>query len=210
MDNPSNQGMPPQQSQQPQPQQPQQYYQQPYPQQQQQQYPSYQQPTVPGAPAPSQAQFSAQAQNPAQYGVRVVDSLSTNEFHVEINGQIVTGVFSVSGLTPFRLSVDEAGRPVKVEQASLVVTKMVQQDPNLPFNSWVREAVRAQGKVLPTREIAIVAMDEGVETRRWVFQNAWISEVLFSDFDTALEYLVEERITIRHSGVVELWPGESR
>jgi hypothetical protein len=191
MDNPANQSPPL-------PQQPGQQQQQSF------QQPAQQQP-APQA-APSQANFSVQAQNPAQYGVRVVDSLSANEFHIEINGQIVTGVFAVNGLTPFCLQVDEAGKPVGIKYPPLIITKMVQQDPTLPFNAWVREAVQARGSVLPTREIAVVAMDEGTETRRWVYGNAWISEVSFSDFDTALEYLVEEKITIRHGGVEEIWP----
>lgn len=183
----------------------QQSYQQPDYQQQQQQYP--QQPYQPPAPQqPAAPVVSPQAQNPERYGLRVVDSLTSNEFHVEINGQIVTGVFAVHGLTSFKLEVDETGKPVAVKRAPLVITKMVQQDANLPFNAWVREAVQAQGKVLPTREISVVAMDEGVETRRWVFHNAWISDVQFSDFDTALDYLVEEKITIQHGGVEEIWP----
>jgi hypothetical protein len=192
MGNPSYPSAPP-------PQQPGQYPQQPVPQQPGQ----YQQP-APQQP-PSQGTYSPQAQNPAQYGVRVVDSLTTNEFHLEINGQVVTGVFAVSGLAPFSLKV-ENGKPVGINYPPLVITKMVQQDPTLPFNAWVREAVQARGTVLPTREISIVAKDEGVETRRWVYHNAWISEVTFSDFDTALDYLVEEKVTIQHGGVEEVWP----
>lgn len=210
-----NQNLPPQQQYggQTQPQQPQQpQYQQPQYQQQQQPYdygqqqtqvsPSQQQP----GPAPSQSQFSPQAQNPAQYGYQTVDSLSANEFHIEINGQIATGIFAVAGLATFGLKLDEKYKPVDFEYPALIITKMVQKDPNLPFNQWVREAIQARGTVLPTREIAVVAMDEGVETRRWVYHNAWISNVSFSDFDTALEYLVEEKITIQHGGVEEVWP----
>jgi hypothetical protein len=174
-------------------------YQQPqaaYPPQPAQSYP----------PPPAQPGLSPQAQNPAQFGIRVVDSLTANEFRVEINGQTVTGIFSVSGIVPFSIKVDETGKPVGINSPPLTITKMVQQDPNLPFNAWVREAVQARGSVLPTREIAIVALDEGVETRRWVYHNAWICEVLFSDFDTASEFLVEEKVVIRHGGVEELWP----
>lgn len=164
-----------------------------------------QQPQMPQH-APSTATFSPQAQNPAQYGVRAVDSLSANEFKVEINGKVVSGIFAISGLSPFSLKLDDTGKPVGFNYPALVVTKMVQQDSTLPFNQWVREAIQARGTVLPTREIAVVAMDEGVETRRWVYRNAWISEIKFSDFDTALEYLVEEKITIQHGGVDEIWP----
>jgi T4-like virus tail tube protein gp19 len=199
MDNPTNPSAPF-------PQQPTQPQQTPYEQQfqQQQQYPQQAPPATPQQP-PTQAAYSPQSQNPNQYGLRVVDSLTTNEFRLEINGQIVTGVFAVSGLAPFSLKV-ENGKPVGINAPSLLVTKMVQQDSTLPFNAWVREAVQARGSVLPTREISIVAMDEGTETRRWVYHNAWISEVKFSDFDTALDYLVEEKITIQHGGVEEIWP----
>lgn len=175
--------------------------QQQYPQQPQQDPYQQQQPQH----APSQSAYSPQAQNPGQYGIRAVDSLTANEFHIEINGQIVTGIFAVSGLSSFSLKLDDS-KPVGFKYPSLLVTKMVQQDPNLPFNKWVREAIDARGTVLPTREISIVAMDEGAETRRWVYRNAWISHVEFSDFDTALEYLVEEKITIQHGGVEEIWP----
>lgn len=157
-------------------------------------------------PPPSAGIHSPQAQNPAQYGIRAVDSLSANEFRVEINGKAVSGIFAVGGLCPFSLKLDDNGKPIGFSYPPLVVTKMVQQDSRLPFNQWVREAIQARGTVLPTREIAIVAMDEGVETRRWVYRNAWISEIKFSDFDTALEYLVEEKITIQHGGVEEIWP----
>ncbi len=169
------------------------------------QQPAYQQP-YPPQPAPSQTTHSPQAQNPQQYGLQVVDSLTSNEFKLEINGQTVTGVFAVTGLCSFSLKVDEGGKPIGINYPPLVVTKMVQQDPRLPFNAWVREAVQARGTVLPTREISVVAMDEGIETRRWVYHQAWISEVTFSDFDTALEFLIEEKITLRYSSVEEIWP----
>jgi hypothetical protein len=135
-----------------------------------------------------------------------VDSLSANEFRVEINGQTVTGVFSVAGLCPFSIKVDDTGKPIGLNTPPLVLTKMVQQDPTLPFNAWVREAVQARGTILPTREITVVALDEGVETRRWVYRNAWVREVTFSDFDTALDYLVEEKITLHYQQVEEIWP----
>lgn len=156
--------------------------------------------------APTGFAPSPQAQNPAQYGVKVVDSLSANEFSVQINGQTVTGVFAVSGLNTLSLRVDENGKPIGIAYPPLTITKMVQQDPTLPFNQWVREAVQARGTVLPTREITVIALDEGVETRRWVYRNAWISSVTFSDFDTALDYLVEEKVVIQHGGVEEIYP----
>ncbi|MCD4686180.1 MAG: phage tail protein [Anaerolineae bacterium] len=134
-------------------------------------------------------------------GIQAVDSLSANEFHVEINGTLVSGIFGVNGL--HIRSVDlSAGRLV---HQPLTITKMVQQDPELPFNQWTRETL-ANPTTKVTREIAVVAMDEGKETRRWVYQNAWISDIAFSEFDTGRDELIEERLTIQHNGVEEIWP----
>jgi len=134
-------------------------------------------------------------------GIKAVDSLSANEFHVEINGEIATGIFGVSGLCSRKVDV-AAG---KLVHQPLNITKMVQQDPDLPFNQWTRETLeKPTSKV--TREIAVIAMDEGVETRRWVYSEAWISDIAFSDFDSSREELIEEQLTIQHSGVDEVWP----
>ncbi len=125
---------------------------------------------------------------------RSVDSLSAYEFQVELNGQIVGGVFNVHGLTSFILAED---------MPPVVIAKMVQRDPGLPFNRWIRETL-AGGR--PTRDLAIVAMDEGYETRRWVYRDAFISRISYSDFDTGLTELVEERVEIRADRVEEIWP----
>lgn len=143
----------------------------------------------------------AEVQTPEVSGVQSVDSLSANEFHVEIDGEKAAGIFGVSGL--HIRSVDlAAGRLVN---QPLTIVKMVQSDPEIAFNRWARETL-ANPTAKVTREIAIVAMDEGVETRRWVYKNAWISDIAFSDFDTASESLIEERLTIQHHGVEEVWP----
>lgn len=172
------------------------------PQQQPQDY--QQQPTH--QPAPQQ-EFYQQQQAMAQggQGIQAVDSLSTNEFAVELNGERVTGVFSVSGLSSYSLKLDDA-KPVGMDFPPFTITKMVQQDPNLTMNQWTRETVAARGTRLPTRDVAIVALDEGIETRRWVYRNCWISGIRFSDFDTGLDFLIEEKITIQHGGVEEIWP----
>lgn len=181
----------------------QQYY-QPDPYQQQQQ--PYQQPVHQTAP-PQQGDFYYQ-QAAAQghgHGVQAVDSLSANEFVVEVGGERATGIFAVTGLSSYALRMED-GKPVGMDFPPIVVTKMVQQDVTNPFNKWTRETVAARGTRLPTRDVAIVALDEGLETRRWVYRNCWISSIQFSDFDTAIDFLVEEKITIQHGGVEEIWP----
>ncbi len=126
--------------------------------------------------------------------IRAVDSLSAYEFQIEIDGQPVSGIFAVKGLTSFVLDGD---------LPPLVITKMVQQDPSTPFNTWTR-ATMAGGQ--PTRNLAVVAVDEGVETRRWIYHHAYITAIRFSDFDTASSELVEEQITIQAERVEEVWP----
>ncbi|MBP8973796.1 MAG: phage tail protein, partial [Anaerolineae bacterium] len=84
------------------------------------------------------------------------------------------------------------------------ITKMVQRDPDLPFNAWIRETL-TNPTVKIVRQIAIVAMDEGIETRRWTLKDAWISAVGYSDFDSGSDQLIEERVTVQHSGVEEVW-----
>lgn len=123
-----------------------------------------------------------------------IDSLSAYEFHVELDGQTVDGIFSVSGLASFMLDGD---------YPPVVISKMVQQHPENAFNVWTRETAAGQK---PTRDVAVVAMDEGVETRRWVYRAAYITQIAFSSFDTASSELVEERITIKAEGVDEIWP----
>lgn len=134
-----------------------------------------------------------------QSSLRAIDSLSANEFAVELDGEAVTGVFGVSGLCSLSL---EGRTPV---HRPLVLSKMVQRDPGLPANRWVRDTL-ANPPARVTRSLAVVALDEGVETRRWVLRDAWISGVEYSDFDSGSQALVEERLTIQHGGVEEVWP----
>ncbi|MBN1562374.1 MAG: phage tail protein [Anaerolineae bacterium] len=134
-------------------------------------------------------------------GIRAIDSLSANEFQVEIDGEVAAGIFGVSGIHIRHVDLT-AG---KLVPQPLTITKMVQQDAALPFNQWTHETL-ANPTTKVTREIAVVAMDDGVETRRWVYKDAWISDIAFSDFDTARDELIEERLTIHHGGVEEIWP----
>jgi hypothetical protein len=130
----------------------------------------------------------------APTGIQAVDSLSAHEFKVEINGQEVSGIFAVQGLTSF--SSTGAFPP-------LTITKMVQQGAEQPFNAWIRETEAGEEAV---RDVAIVAMDEGKETRRWVYRAAQIIHVGYSDFDTGRSELVEERVTLKADAVDVIWP----
>lgn len=135
-----------------------------------------------------------------------VDSLVANEFTVEINGEQLLGVFRVSGLVSFRLTGGDEHN-ISQEKPPFTLAKMVQRDGNNPFNKWLRVSMNTPlGKDRPRRDIAIVAVDDGVETRRWTAKGAWISEVRYSDFDTGMSEMVEEIITMYYDAMVESWP----
>ena len=130
-----------------------------------------------------------------------VDSLIANEFAVEINGESVQGIFRVSGLVTFML--DEAGNRVK---PTFSITKMVQRDPSLAINSWMRETQQSRnGGERPRRDVTVLAVDDGVVSRRWTAKNAYIVSVAYSSFDSALSEMVEETITIGYDDLEEGW-----
>lgn len=125
---------------------------------------------------------------------QTIDSLVANEFTVELDGAKVDGVFRVSGLTLFKTTID----------TPVVITKMVQRDPNVAFNKWLKDTLNAVGKV-PTRNVSITAVDDGVAVRRWMFNDAHVASVTYSDFDTASAEMVEERIALNYGSVSHAW-----
>lgn len=130
-----------------------------------------------------------------------IDSLVANEFAVELDGTRLYGVFRISGMTPFMLNEENVAVSVPFQLA-----KMVQRDGNNVFNKWLRETVAAKSSGdRPTRTVAVVAIDDGVETRRWTFTDAYIAAVAYSDFDSASSEMVEETITIHYAAVEETW-----
>jgi phage tail-like protein len=140
-------------------------------------------------------------------GVQAIDSLSANEFGVELEGEKITGIFRVSGLVSFKLDV-KTTTALKAVKEPFKIIKMVQRDPNNPFNKWLRETIAAQTDIVrPKRTLAIMAIDDGVETRRWTVKGAWITSVSYSDFNTASGELVEETLTINWDEIEETWPG---
>jgi phage tail-like protein len=137
--------------------------------------------------------------------VRAIDSLSANEFAVEVDGEAVTGVFRVAGLIAYKLDV----RPslTKAQRDPFTLSKMVQRDPALPFNRWIRETIATKDDIVHARRtVDIVALDDGAEVRRWRVKGAWISEIAYSDFDSGSGELVQQRLTIQYDEIEEIWP----
>jgi len=133
--------------------------------------------------------------------IQEVDSLVANEFAVEIDGTEVQGIFSVEGLTLFQL--DDDGNRVK---PALIITKMVQRDSSLPFNQWHKETVESRdGDTRPTRSIAVVAIDDGIETRRWTLKDAYITGISYSNYDAGSSEMIEETYTIAYNDIEEAW-----
>jgi hypothetical protein len=128
-----------------------------------------------------------------------LDSLSANEFRVEINGQQVEGIFRISGFKPFDF-VNTGGIN------TLLMTKMVQRDGNNPFNKWVRESITTLNMdVNPTRTLTIIAVDDGTEIRRWTLNGAYLTNLSYSDFDSGSTELVEEQVVIQYDSVEIQW-----
>ena len=135
---------------------------------------------------------------------RHVDSLSANEFAVELEGVRVSGIFRISGLSPFKLDV----KPTLTKRIKdpFKLTKMVQRDPENPFNRWLRETTSSRDDIVrPTRTLAIIALDDGVETRRWIIKGAWIADVAYSDFNSGSSELIEETLTLYYEDIEDRW-----
>lgn len=137
---------------------------------------------------------------------RQIDTLAANEFAVEIDGERVTGVFRVAELIAFKLDVKPS--LTKYMQEPFKIVKMLQRDPHSPFNRWVRETIAARDDIAhPKRQLSIIAVDDGVETRRWIVKGAWISEIRYSDFNSGSAELVEETLLIRYDDIEVVWAG---
>jgi hypothetical protein len=135
---------------------------------------------------------------------QAVDSLSANEFAVEVDGARISGIFRILGLTPFKLDIKPSMK--KLVREPFKITKMVQRDPESPFNRWLRDSVTSRDDIVrPTRKLAIIAIDDGVEIRRWTIQGAYISEVSYSDFNSSSNELIEETVTVYYDDVIESW-----
>lgn len=134
-----------------------------------------------------------------QIGIIALDSLVANEFEVQLDGETVSGIFRVGGLTTFKL--DQDGDRV---HEPITLIKMVQRDGNSKVNKWLRETT-AYGSDKPRRTLAILAIDDGTEIRRWTLNGAWIQQVAYSAFDTASTEMVEEVLTIYYDSIEESW-----
>lgn len=142
----------------------------------------------------------------APQSIRAIDSLVANEFEVQIDDQSVTGIFSIAGLVTFKLDV-KTTTSIKKLPEPFTIKKMVQRDPNNIFNSWIRATFAAEADIVrPTRTLTILAVDNGVETRRWTVKKAWISEINYSDFNSGSSEMIEETVTIQYDDIEETWP----
>ena len=138
-------------------------------------------------------------------GLQSIDSLSANEFMVELDGERVEGIFTVSGLISFKLEVKNTSA-MKIVKDPFKITKMVQRDPENVFNRWLRETIASKADIVrPKRTLTIIAIDDGVEVRRWTVTGAWISELAYSEFNTGSSELVEETATIQWDDLDETW-----
>ena len=139
--------------------------------------------------------------------LQVIDSLSAHEFAVELDGEAVTGVLRISGFFSFKLDV-KTTTTLKALHEPFKLAKMVQRDPNAPFNRWIRESVAAKADIVrPKRTLAILAVDDEVEFRRWTLTGAWIADVSYSDFNSGAAELVEETLTLHYDDLEETWSG---
>ncbi len=129
-----------------------------------------------------------------------LDSLVGNEFEVEINGELASGIFRIDNFVPFSL---QDGQRIEVP---FYLVKLVQRDPNNPINRWLKDS-NSRSNII--RDVTVKAVDDGVVTRTWTFKNAWISEVRYAGFNTASSDLVEEIITVNYEAVTEAWMSEN-
>lgn len=128
-----------------------------------------------------------------------VDSLIANEFAFEINGESVSGVFRVGNLVTY--ATDSEGNRIK---PPFEVAKMVERDANNSFNAWLRETTDARDSdESARRDVTVVAVDDGIETRRWTAKNAWIQSVTYSDFDTGSFEMIAETFVIGYDDIEE-------
>ncbi|MCC6891950.1 MAG: hypothetical protein IT321_03950 [Anaerolineae bacterium] len=135
-----------------------------------------------------------------------IDSLSANEFRVEVDDVVVDGIFKVIGLAPFKLEVKQTAA-LKAVKDPIQIVKMVRRDPTNPINQWLRETSAKDTDIMrPTRTLAVVAVDDGEEIRRWLVKEAWISGVSYSEFNSGVGELIEETLTIQWESIETIWP----
>lgn len=134
--------------------------------------------------------------------IKQLDSLIANEFAFEIGGEPISGIFRISGLVSYATNDD--GERIK---PPFEVAKMVERDGNNLFNTWLRETIDARDSdEKPRRDVTVVAVDDGVQTRRWLAKNAWIKSISYSDFDSASFEMVAEVFVIAYEDIEESWP----
>ena len=137
--------------------------------------------------------------------MKVVDSLIGNEFALELGEQRVSGVFRVSGFVSYSKDDDGTRHTPPFE-----ISKTVERDAHSPFNAWLRETLAERhSKVIVTRDLVLLAIDDGIITRRWVVKGAHIHQVRYSEFDSASFEMVAETYVIHYADIEESFPASS-
>ena len=127
----------------------------------------------------------------------MLDSLVSNEFAFEINGERVNGVLHIGHLVTFRLQEDGKRLLPPFE-----VSKIVERDASSVFNTWLRETIAVRESASrPRRDVTIVAVDDGVVTRRWTARNAFPTKVQASDLKADGNEVAIETLELAHEGL---------
>jgi len=133
---------------------------------------------------------------------RTMDSLIANEFAIEVNGEAVSGIFGVQNFISYQ--TDDDGNRVK---PPFEIHKMVERDANSAFNAWLRETLAQRDSTdKVTRDVTLVAVDDGVETRRWAVKSASIKEVRYTEFDSSSFEMIAEIFVIIYDDIEESFP----
>lgn len=137
--------------------------------------------------------------------MKLVDSLIGNEFGVELDGQRIDGVMGITNFVTFRKDADGTRH-----KPPFVLAKTVERDAKSPFNAWLRETLaQRHGADLPRRDLLILAIDDGIVTRRWHIKGAWLHEVRYETFDSSSFEMVAEVFTIGYEDMEEDFPASS-
>lgn len=131
----------------------------------------------------------------------ILDSLVASEFALEINGETLSGIFTVEGFVSYQV---DAGGVRQLPPFS--ISKMVQHDANNAFNAWLIETTTSRHTTeRPRRDVVLKAVDDGIITRSWTIKSAFILSVAYSSFDVASFAMMQEIYHIGYEDIEEVF-----